>query len=457
MKLGRSGTVYHRPDREGFYGNFVDPATGKRRRVLLAEANNEKTAARALDELVSERRKLTERLSLVEGDPDVSLEIFARDWLEAVRPSLEVKTFRSYERNLEKHVFPFLGRRKLREISRADVNRFLREKQATGYERGETRSAYSRNSLRLMRGALSVVLAAAVDDGYLSLNPCLYQGGSRRRRPGAIAKADTRINPLSFDERAAFIGAARGTLYGVPLEVMVRTGLRPGELFALRVEDVELESGSLRVERALTDGRALKGTKTNQEREVKLSSVARRLLEQYLPWLREESLRYGWGEPTWLFPNEANEPLDESKVRKEYRRLLKTADIPHRPLYELRHTFASLALSEGVPVTWVSAQLGHENPTTTYRYYARYLPSAHHGYEDLVDGGAKEEDESVTRTSPGESSESASPEVSDTVGAGGESRTRDLLITNLHPLRRSRTKKNETAPQPRVSTERLCG
>ena len=421
MKLGHSGTVYRRPDHEGFYGNYVDPVTGKRCRVLLAEAKTEKAATRALDELVSERRKLAERFALVEGDPDVTLEAYSRDWLEAARPSLEVKTFRSYERNLEKHVFPFLGRRKLREISRADVNRFLREKQATGYEKGDTTAAYSQNSLRLMRGALSVVLAAAIEDGYLSLNPCLYQGGSRRRRPGALAKTGTRINPLSLDDRAAFIGAARGTLYGVPLEVMVRTGIRPGELFALKVEDVDLKNGCLRIERALTLGRALKGTKTNQAREVKLSSVTCRLLEQYLPWLHEESVRYGWGEPTWLFPNEVNEPLDESKVRREYRRLLKEAGIPHRPLYELRHTFASLALSEGAPLTWVSAQLGHENPTTTLRYYARYLPSPHHGYEDLVDGHHAEARESVTKTSPGGSFENASFEMPDSNGAGGES------------------------------------
>ena len=46
---------------------------------------------------------------------------------------------------------------------------------------------------------------------------------------------------------------------------------------------------------------------------------------------------YGWGEPAWLFPNEEGGPLDLSKVRKEYRRILKQAKIPHRRLYDLRH------------------------------------------------------------------------------------------------------------------------
>ena len=96
-------------------------------------------------------------------------------------------------------------------------------------------------------------------------------------------------------------------------------------------------------------------------------------------------MRYGSGRPTWLFPNEVGEPLDESKVRKEHYRLLKKAGIRRRRLDQLRHTFASFSLSEGAPITWVSAQLGHDTPSTTLRYYARYMHSDHHCYADLVD------------------------------------------------------------------------
>jgi integrase len=57
-----------------------------------------------------------------------------------------------------------------------------------------------------------------------------------------------------------------------------------------------------------------------------------------------------------------------------FRRLLKRAGLsPHR-VYDLRHTYASLLLADGAPLTYVSAQLGHANPTTTLRHYARWMP-----------------------------------------------------------------------------------
>ncbi|MGH7334354.1 MAG: tyrosine-type recombinase/integrase [Candidatus Rokuibacteriota bacterium] len=47
---------------------------------------------------------------------------------------------------------------------------------------------------------------------------------------------------------------------------------------------------------------------------------------------------------------------------------------PHHRVYDLRHTYASLLLADGAPLTYVSAQLGHANPTTTLRHYARWMP-----------------------------------------------------------------------------------
>jgi integrase len=100
-----------------------------------------------------------------------------------------------------------------------------------------------------------------------------------------------------------------------------------------------------------------------------------RSLREHLCWLKGEALRRGWGEPQWLFPNEEGKPLDESRVRKLFRRTLKRAKLPAFRLYDLRHTFASLLLASLAPITYVSAQLGHANPATTLRYYARWIPN----------------------------------------------------------------------------------
>ena len=58
-----------------------------------------------------------------------------------------------------------------------------------------------------------------------------------------------------------------------------------------------------------------------------------------------------------------------------FRRLLRRAGLSHHRAYDLRRTYASLLLADGAPLTYVSAQLGHANPTTTLRHYARWMPT----------------------------------------------------------------------------------
>jgi hypothetical protein len=74
-----------------------------------------------------------------------------------------------------------------------------------------------------------------------------------------------------------------------------------------------------------------------------------------------------WAEPHWLFPNDAGRPQDKWVLGKAFRRTLKRAGLPAFRLYDLRHTYASLLLAAGAPITYVSAQLGHATPTTTLR------------------------------------------------------------------------------------------
>ena len=98
-------------------------------------------------------------------------------------------------------------------------------------------------------------------------------------------------------------------------------------------------------------------------------------LHRHLAWLKEEALHRGWGEPEWLFPNDAGRPQDKWVPGKAFRRTLKRAGLPAFRLYDLRHTYASLLLAAGAPITYVSAQLGHATPATTLRYYAKWIPS----------------------------------------------------------------------------------
>ncbi len=76
-----------------------------------------------------------------------------------------------------------------------------------------------------------------------------------------------------------------------------------------------------------------------------------------------------------MFPGDQWGPLLEGHVRKLFERVLRKAELPHFRVYDLRHTFASVLLSEGVPLLYVSKQLGHSKPTTTLQYYAKGFPA----------------------------------------------------------------------------------
>ena len=189
----------------------------------------------------------------------------------------------------------------------------------------------------------------------------------------------------------------------------------------------------------------IKPTKTYEERTVDLTPDLLQAIQCHLTWLKTEAVRHGTGEPEWLFPNEDGGPMDESRVRKAFKRALKDAKLPAFRLYDLRHTYASLLLAERAPITYVTAQLGHANASTTLRYYARWIPSKGERWANLLDRVTTTVKNTVTSAAEGlaeavgsilgtkkwnqnEIGDSGAPEVPDSIGGPSRTRTVDPLI-----------------------------
>ena len=191
---------------------------------------------------------------------------------------------------------------------------------------------------------------------------------------------------MTWEQQTLLLDTARagGWRFYAFFATLAKTGLRPGEALALQPGDVDVRSQTLNVERAISLGR-IKGTKTHERRTVDLTPELVRTLHRHLTWLKEEALRRGWGEPAWLFPNEAGRPQDKWVVGKAFRRTLTRAGLPAFRLYDLRHTYASLLLAASAPITYVSSQLGHATPTTTLRYYAKWIPSQGRRWVEVLD------------------------------------------------------------------------
>jgi Phage integrase family len=92
--------------------------------------------------------------------------------------------------------------------------------------------------------------------------------------------------------------------------------------------------------------------------------------------LRAEWFAHGLPRPEWVFPSVTGTPLDASNVRKALNQIFDKAKLHRRGPHQMRHTFASLLLQGGVPITYVSRQLGHKDSAITLRVYAHWLPES---------------------------------------------------------------------------------
>jgi integrase len=320
------------------------------------EKGGYETWRKAHDEGWKKRREVERRPD--EGQ-SLSLADYTERWLTERAQDLEPITLENYRERLTKHVLPELGRLRLDALTPSHVRRFLLAK----------RKVYAKNGVRLMRASLSSLLSDAVQDELIPANPCLQIRGRTRRGADQVTPAERQqqIRPMTLAQREAFIAAARRRrAHPLLFEVLAKTGLRPSEVYALRADDLDLGAGRVHVERAWVRGR-LKATKTSQTRWVDLP-------EGLVAGLADFTRSGKASSP--LFQAPAGGHLDPSKVGKAFRATVKAAKIGRFRLYDLRHTYACLRLADGAPPIYVAAQLGHATPATTFRHYARWIPSA---------------------------------------------------------------------------------
>lgn len=311
----------------------------------------------------------------------ITVRLYAERWLPSTKQDLAQRTYRSYAQLFEKHILPAVGGMTVRDLRSRDVKRLLAEKRQTGL---------GRNSVRLIKAALSTLLSQAVEDAMIQANPAL----GRFREARKVGQGNLPdVNPMSHEQLAQLRQTVEqmhreGVLdYGlmVLLWMMPGTGLRPSEALALQTGDLDLRGKRLRIERALDFDGTVQRTKSEETRSVDLSEKLVSQLNAYVLWLEAKTIAQRAEESSWLFPGDPDHPLQDRHIRKVFRRVLNKADLPYFRVYDLRHTYASLLLSEGVPLLYVSKQLGHAKPTTTLRHYAKWIPSEDRRYADLLD------------------------------------------------------------------------
>src|SRR5262249_38109681 len=150
--------------------------------------------------------------------------------------------------------------------------------------------------------------------------------------------------------------------------------------------------------------------------------------------------------------NDRGLSLDESRVRKQFARILKSAGLSGHRVYDLRHTFATLLLA-CAPITYVAAQLGHARPSTTLQWYAHWLPSDSKSFVDSLDRRETTWRQSGTNFSsapePQTSAEENRSDLKAFFGGPSETRTPDPLIKSCHEV--------QTEPDKEVHSPQKTG
>jgi integrase len=187
--------------------------------------------------------------------------------------------------------------------------------------------------------------------------------------------------PLSAEEVRRLLAAATDDRLEALWVLAVHTGMRQGELLALKWTDVDLEAGKISVRRTLTresGHHTLGEPKTKKSRRtVKLTGAATEVLRSHLSRQMADMDQLGdlYRDQGLVFTTDSGAPLNPSNVRnRNLRRLTRKAELPEIRFHDLRHTCATLLLSRNVHQKIVQEMLGHSTVAITLDTYSHVLP-----------------------------------------------------------------------------------
>ena len=292
------------------------------------------------------------------------MEVWFQDYAKIkVRPS----SHQTYQGYIHNHIRPNIGDIPLEKLTSLDLQKFYKKLLAQGrVDRVEAKGqpkGLSAKTVRNIHQILSSALKLAQEQRLILTNPA--EGCALPRVEHQEMKTMTTVQLASFFREARESGVFE--LYYLELA----TGLRRGELLGLKWEDIDLERGDLRVRRQVSriNGEVV-------EAPLKTKNVYRTLplAEDTVSVLKEQRRKVG--NSPWVFPSPNGGPISPDSVLHMLHRVLKRAGLPKVRFHDLRHTFATLALQNGVDVKTVSGMLGHFSAGFTLDTYAHITSAA---------------------------------------------------------------------------------
>jgi integrase len=371
--MRREGTIRERSPGRWLvrYSPEADPATGKRHRINVTVEGDRKAAEKEL------RRLLKTVDDGVHVDPArISVRELMDRWLEAIRPEVAPTTHERYAQIVSHYLGPALGNLQLAKLAPVHIQKCYSDL-AQGGRRDGKPGGLAPRTRRQVHAVLSSALTRAVELQLLARNPAEV---FKKRQPRVERHEMT---TLSIDQSQHLLASLRHSRVYWPVLLALFTGMRRGEILALRWRNVDLDRGIVRVVESLEQTKAglrLKPPKNGKTRAITLPTFVVEELRRLKREQGERLLMLGISQDgaTLLCDRADGQPLQPRSLTHEFTVLIgRLKDLPRVRFHDLRHSHATQLLSAGVHPKIAQERLGHSTITTTMDIYSHVTEQMH--------------------------------------------------------------------------------
>ena len=314
------------------------------------------------------------------------------EWLDFwyqnyVKPQIRPTTQANYEAKIYQHIIPELGKIPLNQLAQKDLQQFYARMKTGGrlIRTEQFGKGLSDSMVRGLHAACRSALEKAVQEELIRTNPAV---GCK-----LPPKRGREMQVLGREELQRFLIQAQAEGYFELFLLDLCTGLRRGELLALQWDDLDFKTGALTVNKQVYEVKGqlqMSVPKTRASiRGLVLPPGVVEVLRQY----REKV------DSRWMFPSPVKEdsPMTPGAVRRRLQIILERAGCKRIRFHDLRHTFATLSLENGMDVKTLSAMLGHVSAATTLDIYTHVTGDMQSEAAARIDRGLGNEVEDTAR------------------------------------------------------------
>lgn len=339
---------------------------GKRKRPWIATGlsakGNKRRAEQMLRETLQEYEKKPKLLQC-----EMRFSDYIRSWMPLIRRKVDAITYQGYEVLANSQILPYFDASgiKLQKVTVDVLQKYIDEKAAHGRKDGK--GGLSPRSLHLHKNILHQVLNEAVKNELLPNNPCQFV---------VLPKSDHfEAKFYTAQQLQELFDAVRDDPMYPMIKITALYGLRRSELLGLQWDSIDFERNLLTIRHTVskvTVAVAKDRTKNaSSYRSFPLTSEAREIFEKAKADEKENQRLFGkaYEKNNYVFKWDNGKPYSPDHVTRHFSRLLKNHNLPHIRFHELRHSCASLLLSNGFTLKDVQEWMGHADIKMTANIY----------------------------------------------------------------------------------------